>query len=71
MLIHASSQEVCQQSAPGTPCRGAHTSCVVQMDPEPMPTLRASAPPSMRLLACRPVTTLPQMTCSSGCALFR
>mmetsp|Transcript_33614 Transcript_33614/g.72663 ORF Transcript_33614/g.72663 Transcript_33614/m.72663 type:complete len:322 (+) Transcript_33614:983-1948(+) len=41
----------------------AQTSCVVQMDPEPMPTRRASAPAPMRLSAWREVTTFPAITC--------
>lgn len=47
-------------------CRGRHflTSCVVQMEPEPMPTRRPSAPAAIRFRACRDVTTLPQMTSS-------
>lgn len=32
-------------------------SCVMQMDPQPMPTLRASTPASIRFLACAAVTT--------------
>ena len=48
-----------------------HTSCVVQMDPEPMPTLRASAPACMSRCAWAPVTTLPQMTWRSGVVFFR
>lgn len=40
------------------------TSCVVQMEPEPMPTRRPSAPAAIRFRACRDVTTLPQMTSS-------
>ncbi len=43
---------------------GLRASWVVQIDPEPMPTRRASAPASMRLCACRPVTMLPQMMSS-------
>lgn len=47
-------------------CRERHflTSCVVQMEPEPMPTRRPSAPAAIRFCACRDVTTLPQMTSS-------
>lgn len=45
---------------------GLRASWVVQIDPEPMPTRRASAPASMRLRACRPVTMLPQMMSSPG-----
>mmetsp|Transcript_72056 Transcript_72056/g.134707 ORF Transcript_72056/g.134707 Transcript_72056/m.134707 type:complete len:213 (+) Transcript_72056:649-1287(+) len=44
----------------------AHTSCVVQMDPMPMPTRKPSAPQSIRFFACRFVTTLPAMTWMSG-----
>mmetsp|Transcript_149073 Transcript_149073/g.211842 ORF Transcript_149073/g.211842 Transcript_149073/m.211842 type:complete len:300 (+) Transcript_149073:767-1666(+) len=36
------------------------------MEPMPIPTRRASAPHSMRFLACRFVTTLPATTCRSG-----
>lgn len=36
----------------------SHTpSCVMQMDPQPMPTLRASTPASIRFFACAAVTT--------------
>lgn len=49
---------------------GKGTSWVVQMEPEPMPTRRASAPACMRCAAWRPVTTFPHITSSSGCALF-
>lgn len=36
----------------------SHTpSCVMQMDPHPMPTLRASTPASIRFFACAAVTT--------------
>mmetsp|Transcript_67971 Transcript_67971/g.153746 ORF Transcript_67971/g.153746 Transcript_67971/m.153746 type:complete len:230 (+) Transcript_67971:179-868(+) len=40
------------------------------MEPIPMPTRRASTPQSMRCLACSLVTTLPPMTCKSGCCSF-
>ena len=49
-------------TADACPRPTAQTSCVVQIDPEPIPTLRASAPASHSVLACLPVTTLPQMT---------
>jgi len=46
-------------------------SCVVQMEPEPMPTRSASAPASASRRACAPVTTLPATTSRPGCARFR
>mmetsp|Transcript_11303 Transcript_11303/g.48238 ORF Transcript_11303/g.48238 Transcript_11303/m.48238 type:complete len:397 (-) Transcript_11303:359-1549(-) len=49
----------------------AHTSCVVQMEPLPMPTRRPSAPASSRRLACACVTTLPAMTSTPGTSSFR
>lgn len=48
----------------------AHTSCVVQMEPMPMPTRSASAPASIRLAACCRVTTLPAITSMSGYAVL-
>mmetsp|Transcript_16856 Transcript_16856/g.26251 ORF Transcript_16856/g.26251 Transcript_16856/m.26251 type:complete len:269 (+) Transcript_16856:636-1442(+) len=45
----------------------AHTSCVVQMEPMPMPTRRPSTPLRIRWYACRAVTTLPPTTSTSGC----
>mmetsp|Transcript_28788 Transcript_28788/g.81805 ORF Transcript_28788/g.81805 Transcript_28788/m.81805 type:complete len:290 (+) Transcript_28788:473-1342(+) len=48
----------------------AQTSCVVQMEPMPMPTLRASAPQSSRFCAWRKVTTFPATTCNSGNSCF-
>ena len=53
-------------TAVACPLPTAQTSWVVQMDPLPMPTLRASAPTPMRRSACLEVTTLPAMTCRSG-----
>mmetsp|Transcript_4663 Transcript_4663/g.13018 ORF Transcript_4663/g.13018 Transcript_4663/m.13018 type:complete len:258 (+) Transcript_4663:621-1394(+) len=44
----------------------AQTSCVVQIDPMPMPTRSASTPQSIKCAACRRVTTLPPMTSRSG-----
>mmetsp|Transcript_4993 Transcript_4993/g.18051 ORF Transcript_4993/g.18051 Transcript_4993/m.18051 type:complete len:262 (+) Transcript_4993:551-1336(+) len=44
----------------------AHTSCVVQMEPTPMPTRSPSAPAAMRRSACCFVTTLPPTTSTSG-----
>mmetsp|Transcript_8241 Transcript_8241/g.28914 ORF Transcript_8241/g.28914 Transcript_8241/m.28914 type:complete len:296 (-) Transcript_8241:284-1171(-) len=49
----------------------AHTSCVVQMDPLPMPTLRPSAPAWHSRAACAPVTTLPAMTSRPACVRLR
>mmetsp|Transcript_20171 Transcript_20171/g.52338 ORF Transcript_20171/g.52338 Transcript_20171/m.52338 type:complete len:346 (-) Transcript_20171:349-1386(-) len=51
------------------PCGRPHaiTSWVMQIDPDPIPTRRQSAPASMRFLACAAVTTLPAMTSRSGC----
>mmetsp|Transcript_90144 Transcript_90144/g.250841 ORF Transcript_90144/g.250841 Transcript_90144/m.250841 type:complete len:258 (-) Transcript_90144:503-1276(-) len=48
----------------------AQTSCVVQMDPMPMPTRKPSTPQSMRFFACDFVTTLPPTTCNSGNSCF-
>ena len=44
----------------------AMLTCVMQMEPHPIPTLRASTPPSMRFLACWEVTTFPPMIWISG-----
>eukprot|EP00962_Isochrysis_galbana_P025728 scaffold7960_cov129-Isochrysis_galbana.AAC.4 len=65
----------------GTPCLRAYlhtwytavacgrptaiTSCVVQIEPEPMPMRSASTPHLMRLRACETHTTLPPTTCTS------
>ena len=60
------------QTAEAWPRPTAQTSCVVQIEPEPMPTRSASAPASQSVRACLPVTTLPQMTSIlEPCALFR
>jgi hypothetical protein len=48
----------------------AQTSCVVQIDPMPIPTRRPSAPASMRCNAWRRVTTLPHTTSRSGYVAF-
>lgn len=44
----------------------AITSWVIQILPEPIPTLSASAPAAMSCAACSLVTTLPAMTWRSG-----
>lgn len=46
--------------------QGLLTSCVVQIEPEPMPTRSPSAPACINLAACAPVTTLPHTTCVSA-----
>lgn len=44
-------------------------SCVMQMEPQPIPTLRASTPASMRFLAWAAVTTVKKSKCASRSAL--
>ena len=45
-------------------------SWVVQIDPIPMPTRKASAPHSIKFLACCLVTTLPATTSMLGCSFL-
>ena len=49
----------------------AHTSCVVQMEPTPVPTRMPSTPAAMRFSACARVTTLPPITSSEGYVALR
>mmetsp|Transcript_5098 Transcript_5098/g.12689 ORF Transcript_5098/g.12689 Transcript_5098/m.12689 type:complete len:271 (+) Transcript_5098:790-1602(+) len=49
----------------------AHTSWVVQIEPEPMPTRSPSAPASSSRRACTCVTTFPAMMSTPGIAVLR